>query len=89
MGHFTRREFVTSGFAVGAAIALPASRARARSVNDAIHLGFVSCGGRANELIDRGSVGELAGPLCFCGVCVICGRVGSLACECVICLSEF
>jgi hypothetical protein len=44
----TRREFLQYGLAAGAALALPAWL-RAASPNEAIRLGFISCGGRAGE----------------------------------------
>ncbi len=46
-----RREFLRHGLAAGAVLALPTSTLLARSANETIHLGFISCGGRANELL--------------------------------------
>ncbi len=51
MRHLNRRDFIRSGLAAGAAFTLPTTSLRARSANDTINLGFISCGGRANELM--------------------------------------
>jgi predicted dehydrogenase len=56
MSQISRRSFVKSGLAAGAALTLPAacSQARssgeARSANEQISLGFISCGGRSRQL---------------------------------------
>ncbi|MEZ6087090.1 MAG: Gfo/Idh/MocA family oxidoreductase [Pirellulaceae bacterium] len=52
MPQFSRRQFVASSLAAGAATALPQTRATAALANDEINLGFISCGGRANELMN-------------------------------------
>ena len=50
MHHTTRRGFMASAAAAGAAFSFPAV-SRAALSNEAIRLGFISCGGRANELM--------------------------------------
>ena len=44
-----RRDFLRTSLAVGSALALPAYSTFAASANDAINLGFISCGGRGGE----------------------------------------
>lgn len=50
MRAFTRRDFLRTSLAIGATVALPRPT-RAVSANDEVRLGFVSCGGRAGELM--------------------------------------
>ena len=66
MRHYTRREFVRRGLATGAALAWSAPLLRAASPNDTINLGFISCGGRAGELM--GAFGKIDGVR-FAGLC--------------------
>ena len=66
MPHYTRRQFVRRGLAAGAAVAWSAPLLRAASPNDTINLGFISCGGRAGELM--GAFGKIAGVR-FAGLC--------------------
>jgi hypothetical protein len=51
MRHLSRREFIGAGLAVGAAAALPAHSLFAANANEEIGLGFISCGGRAGQLM--------------------------------------
>ncbi|QDV11639.1 4-carboxy-2-hydroxymuconate-6-semialdehyde dehydrogenase [Rosistilla oblonga] len=51
MTQATRRQFVASGLAAGAVATLPGRRANAALANDEINVGFISCGGRSNELM--------------------------------------
>ena len=53
MTHVTRRDFLRSGLAASAALALPTSSLSAAGANDTIRLGFISCGGRAGGLMNR------------------------------------
>ncbi len=53
MRHLSRRDFVKSGLAVGAALTLPVTSSFARSANETINLGFISCGGRAGQLLKQ------------------------------------
>lgn len=46
----SRRSFMVTAAAAGAAISFPAA-SRAAMANDTVRLGFISCGGRANELM--------------------------------------
>ena len=48
MARFSRRQFMASAAAAGAAFSFP-SAARARMAADDVNIGFISCGGRANE----------------------------------------
>lgn len=59
MRHLNRRDFVKTGLAAGAAIALPTTPLCARSANEAIRLGFISCGGRSKQL--QGQFKKVAG----------------------------
>jgi hypothetical protein len=47
----TRREFIRRGLALGAAISLPTGSLLAAEPNEAVRLGFISCGGRGSGLI--------------------------------------
>jgi hypothetical protein len=47
----TRRQFIQSGIAAGAFLATTSQRSYAASANEEINLGFISCGGRANQLM--------------------------------------
>ncbi len=51
MARSTRREFLRRSLAAGAAFSLPSHLAFAAKPNEAINLGFISCGGRAGELM--------------------------------------
>ena len=51
MPRTNRRDFLRTSLAVGSALALPVYSARAAGANDAINLGFISCGGRAGGLM--------------------------------------
>ncbi len=68
MRHLTRRDFVRTGLAAGAAVTFPTRSLPAASANDEINLGFISCGGRAGGLmgkfdkIDGVNIGGLCDP---------------------------
>jgi predicted dehydrogenase len=68
MRHLTRRDFVRTGLAAGAAAALPHRLLLASSANEELNLGFISCGGRAGDLmgvfekIDGVNIGGLCDP---------------------------
>ena len=47
----TRRRFIGSTLAIGAALTFPAPALIARGANEKIRLGSISCGGRARELL--------------------------------------
>ncbi len=49
MRRFNRRQILRGGAAAAAALALPIPFLRGASPNNAINLGFISCGGRAGE----------------------------------------
>jgi predicted dehydrogenase len=51
MAQFTRRSFLHSGLAAGAFVAASSQRSFAASANEEINLGFISCGGRAGQLM--------------------------------------
>ncbi|MCH5376433.1 MAG: Gfo/Idh/MocA family oxidoreductase, partial [Planctomycetes bacterium] len=51
MRHVSRRDFVRAGLAAGTTLAWGAPLLRAASPNDTINLGFISCGGRAGDLM--------------------------------------
>ena len=51
MNQLTRRSFIQSGLAAGAFLATSSQRTFAAGANEEINLGFISCGGRANELM--------------------------------------
>jgi hypothetical protein len=51
MARSTRREFLRRSLAAGAAFSVPAPLLLAAKPNEAIRLGFISCGGRAGELM--------------------------------------
>jgi hypothetical protein len=51
MRHLNRREFVGAGLAIGTVATLPGDSLFARSANEEISLGFISCGGRAGQLM--------------------------------------
>jgi hypothetical protein len=52
MPRFNRREFIRTGLASTATLAIPAHQLLGRNVNDAVRLGFISCGGRATGLMN-------------------------------------
>ncbi len=47
----TRRDFLRTGLAAGAAVAVPMSARQAVGANEAIRLGLIGCGGRGAQLI--------------------------------------
>ena len=51
MASSTRRQFIRRGLALGAAISLPTGSLFAAEPNEAIRLGFISCGGRGGGLM--------------------------------------
>ena len=51
MSRLSRRDFVRTGLAAGAAFALPSRSILAAGANDAVNLGFISCGGRSGGLM--------------------------------------
>lgn len=51
MSPLTRRHFLQSGLTASAALTLPNRSARALAAIDEVNLGFISCGGRASELM--------------------------------------
>ncbi len=53
MRHITRRDFVRTGLAAGAALSWGAPLVRAASANEAIRVGFISCGGRGGDLMGQ------------------------------------
>lgn len=53
MTQFNRRRFLGASFAAGFTASLPATTLRAANVNDEVHLGFISCGSRAGELMGQ------------------------------------
>lgn len=53
MPHWSRREFVAGGLAAGAALTLPLRATDARSANERVNLGFISCGGRGRQLLSQ------------------------------------
>ena len=59
MRHSTRRRIRPPWLGRRGGLALPAPLLRAASPNEAINLGFISCGGRAGELM--GAFGKIAG----------------------------
>ena len=59
MPHLSRRDFVRTGVAAGAALTLPIRSMHAASANDEVSLGFISCGGRSGGLM--GTFGKLQG----------------------------
>jgi predicted dehydrogenase len=59
MRHVNRRDFVRTGLAASAAFAWGAPLLGADSPNEAIRLGFISCGGRARDLM--GTFSKLPG----------------------------
>ena len=66
MRNLTRRDFIKSGLAAGTACTLPVSASFARSANETIHLGFISCGSRANDLMGQF---QKAGGVEIVGLC--------------------
>ncbi len=66
MARSTRREFLRRGLAAGAAVSLPAGRLLAAEPNEAIRLGFISCGGRAGGLM--GAFNDIPG-VSIVGLC--------------------
>lgn len=64
----TRRDFLRSSLAVGTALALPAYSALGADANDTLNVGFISCGGRAGDLmgyfskIDKVKIAGLCDP---------------------------
>ena len=59
MRHVTRRDFVRTSLAAGAALTWGAPLLSAAEPNEAIRLGFISCGGRGRDLM--GSFSKLPG----------------------------
>ena len=53
MSRLTRRNFLSTSAAIGLTTSLPAQSARAANANGEINLGFISCGGRANQLMGQ------------------------------------
>jgi hypothetical protein len=53
MNRLNRRHFLSVAAAAGVTSSLPARKLRAANANDEINLGFVSCGGRAGQLMGR------------------------------------
>ncbi len=53
MNQLNRRNFISSTVAVGLTTSLAARPLRAANANDEIRLGFVSCGGRAGQLMGQ------------------------------------
>jgi predicted dehydrogenase len=51
MSKLSRRDFVQTGLAASAALALPARSVFAANANDEVNVGFISCGGRAGQLM--------------------------------------
>ena len=51
MRRLNRREFVSTGLAVGAAATLPGRSLFAANANEEVSVGFISCGGRAGGLM--------------------------------------
>ena len=51
MPQLTRRQVLASGIAAGLTTSLSARTVRAANANDEINLGFISCGGRAGQLM--------------------------------------
>ncbi len=66
MGFMKRRDFLRAGLAAGAAVAVPLASGRAAGANEAIRLGFIGCGGRANVLLTHFTMvdGVRVGGLC-------------------------
>ncbi len=68
MRFMTRRDFLRTGLAAGAAVAVPAASGRAAGANEAIRLGLIGCGARGNVLlshfarIDGVRIGGLCDP---------------------------
>lgn len=53
MSHFNRRDFLAGSLAVGLSTSLSARTLRAANANEEVNLGFISCGGRAGELMGQ------------------------------------
>ena len=53
MRFMTRRDFLRTGLAAGAAVAVPAASGRAAGANEAIRLGLIGCGARGNVLLSH------------------------------------
>ena len=51
MRGLTRRDILRSGLLAGGAMAFPGCSTFAASANEEIRLGFISCGGRAGQLM--------------------------------------
>ena len=51
MSQLTRRQVLASGIAAGLTTSLAGRTLRAANANDEINLGFISCGGRAGQLM--------------------------------------
>lgn len=66
MRSLNRRSFVTGTLAAGLTTSLAARSLRAANANDEINLGFVSCGGRAGQLM--GQFSEVSG-INIAGLC--------------------
>ncbi len=53
MPNFNRRHFLTTTVAAGLTTSLTPHSVRAANANDEINLGFISCGGRAGQLMKQ------------------------------------
>jgi len=68
MGFLKRRDFLRAGLVAGATVAVPLASGRASGANEAVRLGFIGCGGRANALlthftkVDGVRIGGLCDP---------------------------
>lgn len=51
MSKFTRRNFIQTSIASGAAVALSGRPSLALGANDSVNVGFISCGGRGRQLM--------------------------------------
>ena len=50
---FNRRNFMAGTLATGLTSSIAAKRLRAANANDEVNLGFISCGGRASQLMGQ------------------------------------
>ena len=50
---FNRRHFLAGTVATGLTSSLPVRKLRAANANDEVNLGFISCGGRAGQLMGQ------------------------------------
>ena len=53
MSRLNRRHFLSASLAAGLTTSLSARTLRAANANDEINLGFISCGGRAGQLMGQ------------------------------------